>query len=232
MNKLYSKMHCFTELLFPPLCAACHRVMARGEEFVCTDCRIQMPLSNYSDWREYNFFGRFNGVPLPQAVYSLFTYRKGSNFDRLIYEIKYNGKTKLGNYMGHMLGTCLQQYDVTWDAIIPVAMHDKRRLQRGYNQAEVIAAGVADVLGIEVRTDVMRRIDARASQTTMSMGERISGTGICFEADDSKITDNEHILLIDDVITSGSTMIACCAALCKAKQVRITLASLGRTEAI
>ena len=164
---------------------------------------------------------------------ALFFYRSGAGYRRIPYQIKYHGNTSAGIHFGKMLGKRLISSERFADAdmIIPVPLHWTRRWKRGYNQAEVIASGTAEVMSIPMRTDILIRSRRTSTQTKLDIKEKTRNVSGAFQVRKDFRPDDgiRHILLIDDVFTTGSTLHACFAALRSVfpPSVRISVATLA-----
>lgn len=224
---LASYLRAIGHLFFPSLCYICHRLLTNGEDYLCTHCRVNMPISSLSYDSDRKLYERFQDIP-PQSVFALFRYHKTSIYNQIIYQIKYEHKKEFAYYMGTFLGYHLQRIG-TWDGITFVPLHPKRQQKRGYNQAEYIARGVSDVLHIPCYTNLLIRLSNNHSQTHKSSGERMDKTKVQFALYNVPVLTGKSILLIDDVITSGTTMYGCAKALSVIRDLRLTLAALGRT---
>ena len=165
---------------------------------------------------------------------ALFFYRAESDYSKITRCIKYQGRLEVGKHFGRLLGEKLAGSSLfsDVDAVVPVPLHWLRRWKRGYNQAEVIASGVAECLGIPMRPDILRRIRRTRTQTRLSIAEKranVSGAFAIPAKPPAEPTPFRHILLVDDVFTTGSTLFACFQALRSVfpPGVRISVATLG-----
>lgn len=165
---------------------------------------------------------------------ALFHYTVGSGYRHITHQLKYHGNIRLGRYFGRMLGYCLAGTE--WfrdvDLVIPVPLHWSRRLKRGYNQAEVIGRTIAMSLNTETRTDLIRRKRRTATQTRLDIEQKRKNVAGAFEVTETAAglsTEYRHILLVDDVFTTGATVQACFSALRSVfpPSVRISIATLG-----
>ena len=200
-------------LLFPPRCAVCGEPLTRGERTVCTLCRATAPLTGY--WREADnpVVRRCWGmVPVCQASGFLFFVR-ASGWRRLIHGFKYRGAWRTAREMGAWYGRYLREsglYDDV-EVVVPLPLHPFKRCRRGYNQSEYIAEGIAAQLGVEVDRRSVRR-----KRNTESRPERLAG---------------RHVLLVDDVMTTGSTLLSCASAILRdAPGCRISIAALAVSQ--
>lgn len=168
---------------------------------------------------------------------ALFFYRSESEYRKITQAIKYHGRSDVGQAFGRMLGERLRSSSLfaDVDVVIPIPLHWTRQWQRGYNQAEVIASGVADAMGIPLRSDILRRHKRTKTQTRLGIGEKARNVKGAFSTTYHWLPSDEagpefrHLLLIDDVFTTGSTMMACFTALRKIfpPEVRISVATLA-----
>lgn len=198
-------------LFFPDLCCACKGRLVTGESYVCLDCQSKLPRTGFYKERdnqlEQLFAGRFPFVRI--AAFAHFV--KGGTLQPLIHSLKYNNNPKLGVFMGQLSGREMSgsSFLEDIDFLIPVPLHPKRQKERGYNQAEEIAKGISVETGIPLCSDVLIRTINNTSQTKHSRFERWSNTDGIFSIVSPEILDNKHILLIDDVVTTGSTLESC-----------------------
>ena len=167
---------------------------------------------------------------------SLFFFHTDSSYRNILYDMKYKGDIDLGRYMGQMLGGRLASSEVfrDVDAVVPVPLFWRRKWKRGYNQAEIIASGVASALGAPLRTDVLKRVRHTETQTKLDVAGKAENVLGAFAAMPlagplAEVTGMKHILLVDDVFTTGSTIYECFSALRKIypPSVRISVATLG-----
>lgn len=165
---------------------------------------------------------------------ALFFYRAESDYSKITRCIKYQGRIEVGRHFGRLLGDRLagNSQFTNVDAVIPVPLHWARRWKRGYNQAEVIAYGVAERLGVPVRCDILRRCRRTRTQTKLNIAEKRANVAGAFEVhkkSDIEPSPPRHLLIIDDVFTTGSTALACFTALRAVfpPSVRISVATLG-----
>ncbi|MBR5568048.1 MAG: ComF family protein [Bacteroidales bacterium] len=162
---------------------------------------------------------------------SLFFYDHDAHYRMILYNLKYRGNVEVGEHFGRMLGMRIAESahfrDV--DCVIPVPLHWRRRWKRGYNQAEVIASAMAGALGVTMRTDVLKRRRYTKTQTQLDIEAKSANVSGAFEVCRSDVGNVKHLLIVDDLFTTGSTLMACFAALRKAfpYPVRISVATLG-----
>ena len=214
-----SFLYALIDLLYPRLCVVCRKGLTRGENFVCTSCLYDFPFSDVSVSSDRE---------LPGKIYSLFYYNKYSDYKNLIHAVKYRSKKELGIFLGRMLGERLQEVRV--DGIVPVPLHPKREKKRGFNQSYQISLGVAEVLQAEIWDKVIVRTKNNVTHTGLEPEERKKNVENIFALTDAAKVAGKHVLVIDDVVTTGATVHACMKTLAEAGEVRFTLACLARTQ--
>jgi len=174
---------------------------------------------------EQLFFGR---VPIERAC-ALFEFKKGSNYQHILHELKYRGQKKLGEYTGKLLATSLKQDEIinSADFICPVPLHPKKERKRGYNQSYHIALGLSNILGIPVDNTNLYRNTHTSTQTRKSRWERWKNVEAIFEIRDPQKLNGKHIILVDDVVTTGATLEACAVAILSQCDARISVLTLA-----
>ena len=188
-----------------------------------------MPKTNYHLLQDNPVEKRFWGkVPVERATSFLF-FQKGSDFQKLIHELKYRGNKEVGVTMGKFAAADLLDSDdfKSIDLIVPVPLHEKKEAKRGYNQSEMICNGIAEILGMPVVTDNLYRTAENTTQTRKSVFERYENTQGIFGLKNPAEFEGKHILIVDDVLTTGSTVEACIQALLQAKNTRISVFTLA-----
>lgn len=196
--------------LFPVNCLVCGRRLPSTKGVLCVSCEFNLPLTGYRDLNNpvsELFWGRTH----IEGGTALFRFEKGSPYQALLHELKYRKNRKVGSYLGRLLGrallgTCFTECDI----LIPVPLHPKRLRERGYNQSEVIAEGVAAITGISLNSRVLYRIRTKDSQTSMGRYDRFENVRDKFQvSQDPPDLNGLRILLVDDVVTTGATLEAC-----------------------
>lgn len=222
------------DFVSPRLCVICGRRLLPSQPLLCSHCTLHLPVTNYylsplDNPMARLFWGLF---PIERAS-ALFFYEPKASTRELIYDLKYRGFPMIGEEMGALIARRYQPagFFEGVDAIIPVPLTRRRRWQRGYNQSEMLARGIREVTGLPILTDVLKRTSFKGSQTKKNQWERrenVDGVFRLVRQDDIR---GKHILLIDDIITTGATIVACADELCKAGDVKISVLSLGLTKA-
>lgn len=221
-------MSFLADLLFPRLCAVCGCGLTGGERFICTACLADFPLSDNVFTLLRDDLAIWGEEIHPESLWSLFYYDKHSHYKKLIYSVKYHSKKELGFYLGRMLGEKMAG-KCTADCIIPIPLHKKRERQRGFNQSYIIAQGMAEVMRIEVVNDVLFRVRNNVSQTGKNAEERQENVQNIFQLHNPGKIEGCHVLLVDDVITTGATVRECLKLLAEVPGIKYSIASLGRT---
>ena len=234
MSTLKQYFEGLCNLIWPPHCAVCGTLLGVGEEFVCTECRNQSPLTDFAGQYGNPLEERFWGIYRIEQAATLFWFTEGSGWRDMIHRFKYNGEWRLAEKLGAWLGAELkhsQRFDEV-DMIIPVPLHWAKRLWRGYNQSEIIARGIASRLGVPMRARALCRTRFTRSQTTKLATERWGNVSGIFKVRKAEQLRGHHILLVDDVFTTGATISACIAALNHACEgdIRISVATLSMTR--
>ena len=223
----------FIELFFPRICVACGNRLISQENFVCMDCWLDLPVTHFHDDDKNKvaqlFWGRIN---ITRAT-AYFSYKKGSRYQQLVYAIKYRGMKELGFEIGKKFGFELREAGnfKSVDLIVPVPLHPRKQKTRGYNQSEWIARGIASTMDLPVITNNLIRKVHTSTQTHKSRFERWQNVEKIFGIEKPEIFTGKHILLIDDVVTTGSTLEACAFHLLKINGVNVSIATLAFADA-
>ncbi|QTE21910.1 ComF family protein [Polaribacter cellanae] len=222
----------FFQLFYPRLCANCDAQLIENESILCTFCRHDLPLTNFNNYRENKVAKIFYGRIAVEKAYSLLFYRKEGISKKLIHELKYKGNEDIGVFFGNWLGEMLKENkkfsDV--DCIIPVPLHPKKKRERGYNQVSKFGQTVGKYLQIPFNEHVLTRISSSKTQTLQSRFERFTNNDTKFLLTDYNSLRNKHVLIVDDVITTGATLEACAKELQKTENIKISFLTIGYTE--
>lgn len=222
----------FLSLLFPRCCIVCGNPLAKGEVYLCAHCNMNLPRTDLHKQKdnavEQLFWGK---IPLERAT-SFFYYRKGSNYRQILHRLKYRGEKEIGEVMGRCMATELLPYDFfsDIDVIIPVPLHPKKQRARGYNQSEWIARGISGISGISVDTTSVSRKKNTATQTRKTVFERWENVNQTFTLHLPERFVGKHLLIIDDVLTTGATTVACASVFDGVEGVRISVLTLAVAE--
>lgn len=215
---------------FPRHCISCHQRLLHGEEVWCTSCSCHLPYTRaYPSYatRMRELFPP--DLPLLQAE-SLFFFERGGKIADLLHAMKYRQRPRLCRQMGRILAAQLPNKGLfkETDILLPVPLHPKRMRQRGYNQSELLTAGIASYTHLPICTDALIRTQNNASQTTRSVYERATGTERLFAlTPHAQSLTGKRVMLIDDVLTTGATLTACIKALSIIPDIRISIVTLA-----
>ena len=167
-----------------------------------------------------------------QKAAALFYYQPHSETAQLVYRLKYNNRPDIGEDMGRVMAKEMQLSDFfsDIDVLLPVPLSRKRLRQRGYNQSEQLAVGISDVTHLPIVTKALRRKDFHQSQTTLNRWQRQENVADTFQLKDDRQLQGKHVLLVDDICTTGATLIACAHALQDVEGIRISVLTLGFTK--
>lgn len=222
----------FISLLFPQLCSACGESLVANEKLICTDCMYNLPFTNFHLQADNIVAQQFWGKINLQGAYSLYYFAKGGKVQSLMHHFKYKGMHQIGNLLGNIAGGQLAKNDTfsSVDFIIPVPLHKSRLKQRGYNQSACFAEGLAEKLNGSVEVNNLVRIRATETQTHRSRFARFENMQEVFMViDPAKLVD-KHVLLVDDVVTTGSTLEACGIQLLKIAGLKLSIATIAYAE--
>ncbi len=223
----FSWLKDFVNLFYPYSCVLCGHPLHGNEEILCASCILDMPRTHFHTFANNETAQRFWGrIDLEHAASFLF-FHKGSKYQKLIHLLKYNNKPEIGVFLGNLYGQELINTSfANADMIIPVPLHPKKEKIRGYNQAEKFAEGLSRQLNIPVRNE-LKRIKFTETQTKKDKEERWNNVKNVFSPVNCKNLENKHVILVDDVITTGATLEACAIALKTCKNVKISILTVG-----
>ncbi len=219
----------FISLLLPRLCHGCGNHLLRNERIICTECFVLIPRTGFhlrpDNPVEQLFWGRCRVERA--AAFSFYT--KGSRMRRLIHSLKYKGVREIGKELGRIYGFSLADSDFLkgTDLIIPVPLHPRRKKERGFNQSELIAEGISSVTDLPVDCLSLERKVVTSTQTKRSRYDRWENVEGIFSVSRPEMIRGKHILLVDDVITTGSTIESCVNEILKVEGTRVSVAALA-----
>ena len=219
-------------LLYPRICAGCGSDLISINNVICGECMNEIPLTGFymhqSNPVEKIFRGR---IPVVTAsAYAYFS--KNSVVQHLLHSLKYASNKEAGIYMGRLIGRKLKSCEWNNDlyALIPLPLHSGKQKKRGYNQAEMICKGISSEINLPVLNDVIIRSKNTDSQTHKTRMERWNNIESKFELKKRDGIMNKHVLLVDDVITTGATLEACGSELLKTEGLRLSIAAFAYTS--
>ena len=224
--------HIVTPLLhffYPHNCIGCGSDIITNNNFLCLECSNNLPLTGFSLHANNPVEKMFWGRIAITAGTSEFYFSKGSIIQNLIHELKYKGNRKAGVYLGNLMGNSLLKSNrfLNIDMLVPLPLFAKKEFKRGYNQAMVLCEGIAEVMNLPIITKNVVRIIHTETQTKKGRIERWENVEKSFTVKDISLLKGKHILLVDDVITTGATMEACGAEILKVDDSRLSIAALA-----
>lgn len=221
------------DLFAPRLCVGCRRRLSVSEHILCNNCLQHMPLTDYSRHPYDNALARlFWGLfPIERAV-AWFFYESNTEMARMIHQMKYHGRSDVAEDMGRQMAVSLlaDGFFDGIDGIVPVPLTRRRRWQRGYNQSELIARGISSVISLPIYNKVMERTFFQSSQTHLNISERRENVEHAFRLRSAAGLEGKHLLIVDDIVTTGSTITACALQLSLIPHIRISVLTLGQAK--
>ncbi|HUM97178.1 MAG TPA: phosphoribosyltransferase family protein [Chitinophagaceae bacterium] len=216
------------QLFFPHICAGCGSDVLNKEYSMCLRCINSLPETNFELKKdnpvEKIFWGR---VELESAT-AQFYFTKESLMQHLMHQFKYKGNRELGLQLGRLMGSQLKQSNrfTSIDALVPLPLFPEKERKRGYNQATILCEGIASAMGISVLENVVSRPQHTDTQTSKGRIDRWKNMEGKFILTDAAIIAGKHVLLVDDVITTGATLEACCIEILKTPGIKLSVATL------
>ena len=204
-------LHSILNLFYPRVCAACGEVLLKDEETVCLKCRFLLPKTGYENHADNPLAQSFYGRVRFHAVTACYFFAKSGKVQHLIHQLKYKGNKEAGVFLGQQLGETIKDAPLFQgiDYLIPVPLHPKRERKRGYNQSLMIARGISEMTGIAIGDKYLVRAVNTATQTKKSSEERFKNVKDIFEVRFADELKGKHVLLVDDVLTTGATLESC-----------------------
>ncbi len=230
----FNKISLFEDILnlfYPRLCAGCNEPLSRGEDQICLRCLYHMHRTNYHKERENRIEQLFWGKVQVKYATAYSFYHKESKLQQMIFKLKYHGQKEIGYVLGYELGLELKHSVFSEvDVIIPIPLHPKRQKKRGYNQAGWIAMGIGKAMGKPIDTTSVRRTVATSTQTKKSKFDRWKNVENIFEVATPEKLQYKHVLVVDDVITTGSTIEACLHTILEIEGTQVSVAAIGAAD--
>jgi len=217
------------ELFYPNLCFACQKKHAPKDSSICISCEYHITPTGYHLLDENPVLERFWGRVELQHAATCFAFNKGGLLQKLIHQLKYENQPQVGIELGKIHGAMLKETPIyqSVDYIVPVPLHPKKQHQRGYNQATMFAEGLSQTMNIPCLETCLVRTDYTDSQTKKSRLDRFANVQNAFEVKEQDQIKGKHLLLVDDVITTGATLEACALQLLAVDNVQISLAAIA-----
>ncbi|MGK4566423.1 ComF family protein [Flavobacterium sp. 3HN19-14] len=220
-------------LFFPKVCSGCHALLLGNENTICTDCRHEIPLTQFHQNPENEGFKKFYGRIPVEFVAAMLYYHKDGIVQSLIHSLKYKGKQEIGTILGDWYAEDLAEIEIlkTVDFIIPVPLHKKRLKERGYNQIESFGMALSRNLEIPFNDKILLKRTYSKTQSKKSFLERTDMKEGDFDVDFGESHIGKHFLLIDDVLTTGTTLENCARALLKIPDAKISIVTMAMSHA-
>lgn len=229
MNYLLDVFDDFLSLLFPRICYGCGCQLMRNEKLICTECYILIPRTDYHLKPDNPVVQLFWGRCKIERAAAFSYYTRDSRIKKLIHQLKYMGVKEVGYELGRIYGSILKSsvFIEGIDLIVPVPLHPSKKRKRGFNQCDLIGEGLSEVTGIPLSTSLVVRIGRTKTQTRKSRYDRWINVKDIFNVTEKDQLNDKHVLLIDDVITTGSTIESCANAILQAGNTKVSVAVLA-----
>lgn len=228
--KPISFWHRLLDLISPRCCVVCGQRLSVTEEVICSKCNFHLPRTNFHRQPYENEMAKlfWDQIPVERAT-ALFYYEAHSETANILYQLKYKNHPEIGEVMGRLMAKELQPsgfFDGI-DGIVAIPLARKRQRERGYNQSQEIAAGISEITRLPIFQKVVRRTSFEGSQTRKGRWERNENVEHVFELRDGTVIQGKHLLIVDDVVTTGATVNACVKELAKAGNIKVSILALG-----
>lgn len=223
----------FVRLFYPRVCAGCGENLLVGEDLICLNCHQNLVSTNYGRVKTNPFYKNMSArIPIKEAS-AMYYFTKGGIIQNILHEIKYKRNSRLAIYMGRMFGKKMLEDNSfqNIDLIIPVPLHSKKERKRGFNQCSLIIQGITEITQQTNAYNVLERVNYTSTQTHKTRTERWENVKDSFRVKNIESIKGKHILLLDDVMTTGATLEACARTLIEAEEnVSVSLATLVYTD--
>jgi len=231
MQQAVSNASSLVDLFYPNVCQSCGNTMQGSEEVICIHCQHQLPTTDYHKRADNPTAKHLWGRVLLENATSFLYFINGSKVQHLMHQLKYNAKTRIGIKIGQMYGKWLNETPAYQDIdmIVPVPLHPDKEKKRGYNQSFFFAMGLGDAMGVRYSKDYLFKTRNNESQTKKGRLDRWDNVKSVFRVQNEEELEGKHILLVDDVITTGSTLEACAHAL-REVGARVSVATMACKE--
>ncbi len=220
------------ELFFPRLCMYCETQLNSNEEHLCLHCRFELPMTNFTRQKGNDFEKIFHGRISIEFATSMLRYQRKGITQHLIHQLKYKNREELGTFFGKLLVSELKESErcPRFDFVVPVPLHKKKLKTRGYNQVSKFGQEIAETLGIPFNNSILKRRLDTQTQTSKLRIDRFKDLQEKFFIQEGEQLENKHVLLVDDVVTTGATLEACVIKLQKIKGIKVSVATIAFTE--
>lgn len=232
MKKIFLPLTNLLSLFYPRLCIGCGNILQEEEEFLCLDCLLHLPETNFHLSKENPLKEVFIGRVEVENVYSFLFYRKGNYVQKILHQLKYKGNKEIGEYIGRLYGEKLAAAGVFKDVdyILPIPIHPKKLRIRGYNQSEWIAKGLGAALHLPYSNDFLIRSTFTETQTKKTRFNRWENVKNVFAVTNGEQLIEKHVLVCDDVLTTGATTEAAIQKLLEIPKIRVSIVTLATAK--
>lgn len=215
-------------LLFPKVCAGCKQQLLKQEDVLCIECVHSLPIASFHKTGNSGLKDKFYGRFLVQNATALAYFQKRGLTQQLLHNLKYRGRKEISYFFGKWLGAELSEIDCykEIDLVIPVPLHKQKLKKRGFNQVEGFGKEIAKALNVPYRDDVLIKISKSGSQVFKTRILRFEAEEV-FSIQNLEAINNKHVLLVDDIITTGATLEKCALQLLKGENVSISIATIA-----
>ena len=220
------------KLIFPKLCFGCNNLLLQNEHVICSHCRYNLPLTNHHLHSNNDTTKKFYGIINIEFGASMLYFQKDGIVQKLIHNLKYKGNENIGSFLGEWYANEIKNNEIinTVSEIIPVPLHTKRLKERGYNQVDSFCKELSKELDIPFNNTLLQRKKYSKTQTNKNKTERQLHSDSIFDVLFTESNENKHYLLIDDVITTGSTLELCAKALLKIPNTKVSILTIAFTQ--
>jgi ComF family protein len=215
------------DFIYPRYCAACNNLLLLDEQEICLSCDYELPRTNFHQQKDHLVEQLFWGKVQLEFASSYLYYTKGNITQQVIQNFKYHGRKNIGYLLGKQYGYEVKDYLKNIDFIVPIPLHKKKQKLRGFNQSEYFGKGLSESLQIPQETNLLVRNVYTETQTKRSRIDRWQNVESIFEVVEKEKPEGKHILLVDDIVTTGSTLEAAANSLQKYDNVKISVLTLG-----
>lgn len=216
------------KIVFPDVCNICKKRIFTTTDLFCVTCSSELEYTHIKNFENNIVLDKFKGILPIQRAYSMLFVSKGNLTSQILYQIKYDSNSHMAENLGILIGNQLKNSDFSnADLLIPIPLHKSKKSQRGFNQSEILADGISKILNIKIDSTSVVRTKYTNSQTFLNKEERQDNVRNVFHVTNQNMIQNKKVILIDDVITTGSTIEACAQEILKAGASEIMLLSLA-----
>jgi ComF family protein len=228
--KFFDKIHKnLLSVLFPMQCNGCKKTLLFNENIICTNCLFQLPFTTNEKTIENQIYSRLKGLLPLEFAHAVLFFQKENITQELIHNLKYRAQTNIGELLAKIYFQKLKDNKLyqNIEVIIPVPIHPKKRIERGYNQVDSFGETLSDLLHIPYEPNALKRKVYTKSQTTLNRQQRQKNYDGVFEINNQHNLVGKRVLLIDDVITTGATLEACFKEILKVPDVKIAVLAIA-----